>query len=206
MQRLLDFGRRILKKVYSTARLMVLRRKAGLQLGRRVIFRGDPIIDIRHGGKIIIKDDVTINSMNNGYHLNMFAPVKLFADRPGAIITIGEKTRIHGSCLHAYLSINIGQRCLIAANCQIIDGSGHDLSFDDVENRINTKGNCRPIIIEDDVWIGANTIILPGVRIGRGSVIGAGSVVTKDVPLMVVAAGNPARVIKTAEQVTATDS
>lgn len=175
----------------------------GLHIGRRVTFIGCPIIDIRNGGKVVIKDGVTINSMNYGYHLNMFAPVKFFADRPDAIITIGERTRIHGSCLHAYSSIQIGRRCLIAANCQIIDGSGHDLSFDDVENRILTRGGGHPIVIEDDVWIGANSIILPGVRIGRGSVIGAGSVVTKDIPSMVIAAGNPARVIKSAEQVSA---
>lgn len=131
----------------------------------------------------------------------MFAPVKLFVDRPRATIIIGEGTRIHGSCLHSYASIEIGKRCLVAANCQIIDGSGHDLSFGDVENRINTKGDCHPIIIEDDVWIGANTIVLPGVRIGKGSVIGAGSIVTKDIPPMVVAAGNPAKVIRVAAQV-----
>jgi acetyltransferase-like isoleucine patch superfamily enzyme len=93
----------------------------------------------------------------------------------------------------------VGRRCLIAANCQIIDGSGHDLSFENVENRINTKGSARPIIIEDDVWIGAQTIVLPGVRIGKGSVIGAGSVVTRDVPPFTVAAGNPAKVIRTAD-------
>lgn len=180
-----------------------LRRIPGLQLGHRVNFRGRPIIEIRHGGKVIIQDDVTINSTNHGYHLNMYSPVKLYADRPGAIITIGKKTRIHGSCLHAYSSIRVGQRCLIAANCQIIDGSGHDLSFDNVENRINTVGDCCPIVIENDVWVGANTIILPGVRIGKGSIIAAGSVVTNDIPPMVIAAGNPAKVIKTAEQIAA---
>ena len=102
--------------------------------------------------------------------------------------------------MHACSSISIGRRCLIAANCQIFDGSGHDLSFDDISNRINTKGNTKPIVIEDDVWIGANSIILPGVRVGRGSIIGAGSVVTKEIPSMVHAAGNPARVIRCASE------
>jgi len=177
--------------------------KKGLQLGNGVVFVGKPIIDIRNGGKIIIGDQVKINSKNYGYHLNMHTPVKLFADRPNATITIGGKTRIHGSCIHAWSSINIGKRCLIGANCQIMDGNGHDLSFNDVKNRINTKDDGRPIIIEDCVWIGANTIILPGIRIGRGSVIGAGSVVTKDIPPMVIAAGNPAKVIRSAEKITA---
>ena len=159
-------------------------------------FTGSPVIDIRNGGKVVIADEVTINSENRGYHLNMYTSTKLYADLHGAIITIGEKSRIHGSCLHAFSSISIGKRCLIAANCQIIDGNGHDLSFDNVENRINTQGLAQPITIEDDVWIGANSIILPGVTIGKGSVIGAGSVVTGQIPPMVLAAGNPAKPLR----------
>jgi acetyltransferase-like isoleucine patch superfamily enzyme len=53
-----------------------------------------------------------------------------------------------------------------------------------------------PVIIEDYVWIGSKVVILPGVRIGTGAVIGAGSIVTKDIPPRCVAAGNPARVLR----------
>ncbi|MGE4285571.1 MAG: acyltransferase [Phycisphaerae bacterium] len=146
---------------------------------------------------MLIGNDVRLNSCNKGYHLNMYGPVKLFADRPEAVIEIGDKTRIHGSCLHAYSSIKIGSKCLIAANCNIIDCSGHDLSFDDVDNRINTNGGARPIIIEDSVWICANVTVLPGVTIGRGTVVSTGSVVSNSLPPMVLAAGNPARPILT---------
>lgn len=65
------------------------------------------------------------------------------------------------------------------------------------ENRSATYG--RPIVIEDKVWIGINTTILPGVKIGYGAIIGAGSVVTRDVPAMSIVAGNPARIIKQIE-------
>ena len=82
-----------------------------------------------------------------------------------------------------------------------MDGSGHDLSFHDVENRINTTGSTRPVVIEDCVWIGANSIVLPGVRIGKGSVVAAGSVVTQNIPAMVLAGGIPAKTLKTAQQV-----
>jgi acetyltransferase-like isoleucine patch superfamily enzyme len=58
------------------------------------------------------------------------------------------------------------------------------------------NGSRTSIDIEDDVWIGANSVILPGVRIGRGSVIGAGSVVTKSVPPHAIYAGNPAKLIR----------
>jgi len=118
------------------------------------------------------------------------------ADRDGAIIKIGDNTRIHGSCIHARRNIQIGKNCLIAANSQIFDCSGHDLAFDNVEERINTTGPAKEIVINDNVWIGINTIILPGITIGRGSIIAAGSVVVKDIPPMCLAGGNPARVIK----------
>ena len=64
-----------------------------------------------------------------------------------------------------------------------------------MENRLNTGGASYPVVIEDDVWIGANSIVLPGVRVGRGAVIGANSVVSANVPPMVVARGNPAEVV-----------
>jgi len=199
--RLLNVGRDNVRTTYHALRSMYFKRRHGLTLGRGVKFRGTPVIRICNGGRIVLGNDVTINSKNRGYHLNLHSPVKLFADRPDALITVGDKTRIHGSCLHATNSITIGKNVLIAANCQIFDGNGHDLSFENVENRINTAGDSKPVIIEDSVWIGSNTIILPGIKIGKGSVIGAGSVVSKNIPSMVVAAGNPARVIKKAEQV-----
>jgi acetyltransferase-like isoleucine patch superfamily enzyme len=170
--------------------------KHNIELEGRLILKGLPIIDIRKESKLYVGNNVTLNSSNKDYNINLYSPVKLFANRPGAKIRIGNNTRIHGTCIHAFESIVIGEGCLIAANCQIIDGNGHDLSFPNVENRINTKGTSKPVIIEDHVWIGMNSIILPGVTIGRGSVISASSVVVKDVPPMVMAGGNPAEIIK----------
>ena len=168
----------------------------GISWGRRIRLKGLPILDAREGGRIELEDDLTLNSRNFGYHINMHGPVKIVADRPGAIVRVGSGTRINGACLHAYDSIIVGKRCLIAANTNIIDGSGHDLSFENVTARINTKGNAKPIVLGDDVWIGANCLILPGVTIGTGAVVAAGSVVTRDVPAMSVVAGNPAVVVK----------
>jgi acetyltransferase-like isoleucine patch superfamily enzyme len=162
----------------------------------RFILRGLPIIDIRNGARLEIGHGALLNSTNRGYHLNMHGPVKLMADRPGAAISIGSGTRIHGSCIHAFSSIEIGSNCLIAANCQIMDGSGHELSFSDVTRRSSTQDNGRPIVIGDNVWLGTGVIVLPGVTIGQGSVVGAGSIVAKDIPPMCLAAGNPAKVIR----------
>lgn len=187
---------RILSYLLGQLLIIWLSQKKNIELGRKLVLNGLPIIDIRKGSSLYIGNGVTLTSRNKGYHINLHSPVKLFADQPKAHIVIGDNTRIHGTCIHAYQSISIGKNCLIAANCHIIDCNGHDLSFSNVENRINTKGESFPVIIEDNVWIGANSIILPGVVIGRGSVISANSVVTKDIPPMVVAGGNPAVIIK----------
>ena len=81
----------------------------------------------------------------------------------------------------------------IGPKCNLIT-INHDVNPD---NRSATYG--RPIVIEDRVWIGINSTVLPGVRIGYGAIIGAQSVVTRDVPPMTIAAGNPARIIRKIE-------
>ena len=190
--------RRIKNKIQNTIGLIHIRffLKHSLSVGENLIIEKLPIIRINRKSNIVIGDNVKLNSNNYSYHINMHSPVKLMADRPGAIIEIGDNTRIHGTCIHAYKKISIGKNCLIAANTQIFDGNGHDLSFEDVDNRINTIGGAKEVVIEDSVWIGANCIIMPGVHIGKGSVISAGSIVVKDIPPMCIAGGNPAKVIK----------
>jgi acetyltransferase-like isoleucine patch superfamily enzyme len=172
-----------------------LKKQRGISVGN-ISLNGLPIVDIRKGARLVIGENVRLNSRNMGYHLNIYAPVKLMADRIGSIIEIGANTRIHGSCIHAFSKINIGKNCLIAANCQIVDCNGHDLSFENVDGRKDTQGTAKPIFIEDSVWLGEGSIVLPDVRIGYGSVIGARSVVTKNIPRMVLAVGNPAKVVK----------
>ena len=186
---------RIPVRVWGAGRVLRLSWQGNVEMAGKVTILGSPLIDIRKGSKLYLGDGVILTSRNRGYHFNIHAPVKLFADRPGAEIRIGDQTRIAGACIHAQRSVTIGKRCLIAGNCQIIDSNGHDLSFPNVENRLNTAGSSYPVVIEDDVWIGANSIVLPGVRVGRGAVIGANSVVSANVPPMVVARGNPAEVV-----------
>jgi acetyltransferase-like isoleucine patch superfamily enzyme len=186
---------RIPARLFGKLLALRLSLKSNVVVEGEVIILGTPLIDIHKGSKLYLGNGVMLNSRNRGYHLNIQAPVKLFADRPGAEIRIGEHTRIAGSCIHAQRSVTIGKRCLIAGNCQIIDANGHDLSFPNVESRLNSEGFSLPIVIEDDVWLGINTVVLPGVKIGRGSVIGANSVVSTSIPPMSVARGNPAEVV-----------
>ena len=178
----------------------IIKHKSGLKASDTLKIKGRPIIQISNLAKVVIGDNVTLNSRNYGYHVNMHSPVKLMADRENAVIKIGNNTRINGACLHAYNRIEVGNNCLIAANVQIFDANGHEISFENPVNRINTSSNGKPIIIEDNVWIGLNAIVLPGVRIGQGAVIGANTIVDKDVPPMVVFAGNPGKVVRKANQ------
>ena len=97
--------------------------------------------------------------------------------------------------------VAIGRGCFIQQCCTFIGPKVNLITINhdpDTDNRSATYG--RPIVIEDKVWIGINSTILPGVRIGYGAIVGAGSVVTKDVPAMTVVAGNPAKIIKTIEK------
>lgn len=120
-------------------------------------------------------------------------------------ISIGNNVGISSACLWAYKQIVIGDNVNIGGDCLILDTDAHpvnylkrrsdyrsSMSWSQYQKEIPTK----PIYIEDDVWIGAKCIILKGVTIGEGSIIAAGSIVTKDVPANVIAGGNPCKVIK----------
>lgn len=107
-------------------------------------------------------------------------------------------------------SIIIGNNVLIAHNVNIFDNDTHPIDKyerrDDAMEIIwnGTRNNysslhCKPVAIGNDVWIGCNSIILKGVTIGEGSIVAAGSVVTKDVPENVIVAGNPAKIVKRLE-------
>jgi acetyltransferase-like isoleucine patch superfamily enzyme len=137
-------------------------------------------------------EGVVLDSAQRGYHVAMWGPVRLLADKPGAVISLGAGTRMHGSGIHAEQSVRIGARCLIAANCQLFDSNGHVIAFDDPAKRLDTAGTPRPIVLEDDVWLGTGVIVLPGTHIGAGSVIAAGSVVGGVVPPRTLMRGNPA--------------
>lgn len=90
--------------------------------------------------------------------------------------------------------VNIGNFVMIGPNSVIIS-SNHGFSQGDIP-MVRQKPNRAPVNIEDDVWVGANVIILPGITLGQGSIIGAGAVVTKDVPPYTIVVGNPAKAIR----------
>jgi acetyltransferase-like isoleucine patch superfamily enzyme len=104
-----------------------------------------------------------------------------------------------GGSIVAEQSIQIGHRVTIGANSVICDTDFHPL---DAEFRVGNpnRGDAMPIFIADDVFIGMQCLILKGVSIGSRSVIGAGSVVTRSIPPGAIAAGNPARVLRSVDE------
>jgi acetyltransferase-like isoleucine patch superfamily enzyme len=116
-------------------------------------------------------------------------------------IKIGENVQINDYVhIGAVGSITIGNNVLMASKIYISDhnhGSYDDISSDHpMSIPIERQSICKPVIIDDNVWIGESVCILPGVTIGKGCVIGALSVVTKDIPDYSIAVGSPAKVVK----------
>jgi maltose O-acetyltransferase len=140
-------------------------------------------VRIRRGGELVFGDGITL--------IGTIVPIE-FVPHKGARIVIGDHTFInYGSSISARELVSIGKHCLLGHYTLILDNHEHG-----IEER-NVLPPSAPVIIEDGVWIGSRVVILPGVRIGHHSVIGAGSVVTDDIPPNCVAVGCPARVVRT---------
>ena len=124
-----------------------------------------------------------------------------FGPGTSALITIGHDVQVNDSVhIAAIQSVSIGNRVLIASRVFITDHNHGSYSGEQQDSPHTAPAARRlhaaPVLIEDDVWIGENVAILPGVTIGRGAVIGTNAVVTRDVPAFTIAVGAPARVIK----------
>lgn len=126
-------------------------------------------------------------------------------DRPEAEIIIGDRVFIGRSHLVAAFRIEIEDDVIISWGVTIVDNNSHALHADDRADDIAlwavgqkdwSKVSVAPTILKRRCWLGFNAIILKGVTIGEGAIVGAGSVVTKDVPPFCIVAGNPARVVR----------
>lgn len=113
-------------------------------------------------------------------------------------VTVGKGARLHigdnvffnyGLDIGCTHSITIGSNTIIGPMVNMIDSNFHPVDMED-------RSQSKPIVLEENVWIGRGAVILPGVTIGSGSVVAAGSIVTRDVPPNVLAGGTPARVIR----------
>lgn len=175
-------------------------RRMGVSIARTAEVHGPVNIQIAAGSRIVILDRVVLNSLMRRNTLEARGPNVLKTVSASARIEIGQDSGLTSVTVSSASSIRIGSRVLIGAGTLITDSDHHVVAPDVVASRRHAGLPApRPedgVLIEDDVFIGARSIILKGVTIGRGSVIGAGSVVSGSIPEGVIAAGNPCRPIR----------
>lgn len=172
----------------------------GVRIGRGCRFAGQPIITIAPGARIIIGGNAMVNSRVGSNVAGLPHPTILAAVSRNSSIEIGEGTGISGASIVSRVSVTIGNRVMVGAGACIWDNDFHPLDPQKRLEHPTREALCAPVIIEDDVFIGARSIVLKGVRVGCGAVIGAGAVVTKNVLAGDVVAGNPARVVNSVAQ------
>jgi len=155
--------------------------------------------------------EATLHNRHNQNHIRIGEQSQIRGElevsRHDSKIIIGDYSYVGpGTRIYCSKRITIGNRVLISHNVNIYDNNSHPLIASErhkdflfifengyQNNDVDTKA--KEIIIEDDVWIGFNCIILKGARIGKGAIIGAGTIVTGDVPAYAVVVGNPMRII-----------
>lgn len=149
------------------------------------------------GRGLVIEEGVTLRGTENitiGDEVILMRGSSIYAER--ATCTIGPRSALG---IHSMIDANdggeivLGNEVIIATGC-VLRASGH--RFDDLDKAVRYQGHVGGrIVLGDDIWIGANAVVLPDVSVGAHAIIGAGAVVTKDVPPYAIVGGVPARVI-----------
>ena len=175
-------------KSFSGVLVRIIALSKGIEINKGCSFFGIPhfyrfyFSSIEIGKNCIFRSDHTSNLIGVNHRCILSTHFK------DARIKIGDNCGFSGVSIGAAKEITIGNNVLCGANVVITDFDWHL----DISNSLPA-----PVIIHDNVWIGLNTVILKGVEIGENSIIGANSLVLKDIPSNVVAGGNPCKVLKT---------
>ena len=180
------------RNIYNRLLNSAILRYYKVDFSKSLIVNG--ILKVSSRGRIIIGNNVTINSSarSNFVGLGNFSAIVC---SKGATICIKDGCQISNSLIFARKDIIIGSNVFIGGGCQILDSDFHPLVSHERISRGN-KGTALPVIIHENVFIGANSIILKGVEVHANSIIAAGSVVTKDIGPDEIWGGNPAKFIK----------
>ncbi len=185
-----DYRPYYLKKAWYRLQHLYIRHKLSPQfasLGRHPFIVKPWHIEI-FGGPVHIGHHITLLGCSDKK-----TRLTVWSDKTGIDgIVIGDHVLISpGVRISAAQSIRIGDSCMLASHVYITDSDWHG-----IYDRSLPCGEVGPVVLEQNVWVGDSAIVCKGVRIGENSIVGAGSVVTSDIPANVIAAGNPARVIK----------
>ena len=188
-----------LHRLISTGFQLLMRFTYWTPLAKQVFIKPPRHLNYQYNGLPFVQGSVAINI---GEHCSLSqvdftGTCRLREDGSKPTITIGNHSGIgHLSVLSTGSMITIGDHCDIAERCYFLGSPGHPLNPEKRRQGMPPEAHqFKDIILEDNVWLGSTCIIIGGVTIGKNSVIGTGSIVTKDIPANVLAAGNPAKVI-----------
>ncbi len=194
----------LVRERLSTALARLACRWWGIKLGANCSFVGQARFARCRGSTIEIGDHGRfLSAVASNLH-GLDRPCMLSTLSPGAALTIGRDVGMSGTVVCCATRVRIGDRVMLGANSTITDTDSYPVDYrqrfpqvyGEASESVETEVASAPIIIEDDVFIGMHTLILKGVTIGRGAVVGAGSVVARDLPAYCIAAGNPAKPLK----------
>lgn len=172
-----------------------LLRAAGVRYGARCRFVGVPVVRRHAEAQIHLGDGVGLYSRWNANVITLCRPCTLAACKPGAQIRVGAQAAMSGATIVSYASVTIGERTLLGADVFVADTDFHPLLPELRAQHPTNEAGVKPIVIGNDVFVGARSMILKGVTIGDGAVIGANAVVTRNVEPRTIVAGNPARAV-----------
>lgn len=188
---------RKIKQAYYRQYYKLLFFLAGVEYGKKMDISTKFTLKKYQGAKFLIGDNFTFFSGDSINPISRNIRGCIFVNT-NAQLLIGNDVGISSACIWCDESITIGNHVRIGGDCLILDTDCHSLNYMSRQDVVNDKNDIKtkPVVIEDDVLIGARTIVLKGVRIGKRTVIGAGSVVTQNIPEDSMAAGNPCKVIR----------
>jgi carbonic anhydrase/acetyltransferase-like protein (isoleucine patch superfamily) len=188
--------RRASSRVASAAvRAIVTLRFPHVVLGEGIRFNGLPLLNINRSARVSIGAGSIFTSKTSANFVGLFKRSSIYVG-PDADLIIGERSGFSGVSIYCSTRIEIGSNLNCGGNVSIWDTDFHPLDSEARRVHDVTKINRAPIEIGPDVFIGAQSIILKGTRVGARSIIGAGSVVSGDIPPDEVWAGNPIRRIR----------
>ncbi len=182
-------------KKYSNVLPKILMKINRIEYNKGLKLYGWPFVFRFKKARVVIGENVSINSSFMSNLLGLYQRTIIIAKNDGKIM-IGNRVGISGATIYAWNTIEIGDDTRIGANVKIVDTDFHPVDACERLHGNNSASGCKPIRIGKNVFIGMNSIILKGTKIGDNSVVGAGAVVSGCFPSNCIIAGNPAKIVR----------
>lgn len=177
--------------MYTFCKLYAIKLGRGCRFWKRTIFYTEVGAKIEIGNNCVSRSDFDSNLIGTNHRC-------IISTHTGdAKISIGNGCAFSGVSIGAKKSIEIGDNVMVGVNSLITDFDWHSFDAEDRDNK--NKMIARDVIIENNVWIGANSTVLKGVHIGKNTIIGSGSVVVCNMPENAICGGNPCKILRLME-------